>query len=233
MIQSAAAFAVAARDVGVEHVVQLSQWTSSPRHPALMTRQIWLVDKLFASIPGVGHTIVNPGMFADNFLRTIDMAALLGIYPVLSGTSRSAPVANEDIAKVVVAILANPLPHLGKAFRPTGPKLLSAQEMADIIARVVGHRVRSVNRPFWLFSKVARMQGVDPFEVLSYRYYMQDHQCGTFEFEGGVNDVVNDLTGTSAEGFETTARRYAARPFARQALSTRMLALARFLIAPA
>jgi len=39
MIQGAVAFAVAARESGLEHIVGLTQWLSSPSHPALMTRQ--------------------------------------------------------------------------------------------------------------------------------------------------------------------------------------------------
>jgi len=66
MIQGAVAFAVAAREAGLEHIVGMTQWLSSPSHPSLMTRQHWLVDRLFSMIPGVGHTIVNPGFFADD-----------------------------------------------------------------------------------------------------------------------------------------------------------------------
>ena len=83
MIQGAVGFALAAREAKLEHIVQISQWTSHRVHPTAMTQQTWLVDKLFAAIPGVAHTIFNPGMFAHNFLRTIDFAALLGLYPVL------------------------------------------------------------------------------------------------------------------------------------------------------
>ncbi len=232
MIQSASAFAVAARDAKLEHVVQMSQWTSSPTHPSSMTRQTWLVDQIFASIPGVAHTIVNPGMFADNFLRVIDFAALLGVMPVFSGTSRSAPVANEDIARVAAHVLADPKGHEGKRYRPTGPKLLSAQEMAGIMSRVLGSRVRPVNMPFWMLSKVARMQGVRAFDIVSLRYYMEDHKRGTFEFEGGINDTIRELTGKPAEDFETTARRYAALPFAQKTLTNRAKALFNFMVVP-
>jgi len=70
-------------------------------------------------------------MFAYNFLRTIDFAALLGIYPVLSGDGRAAPVSNEDMARVVAVLLAEgPDKHAGRGYRPTGPQLLSAREMA-------------------------------------------------------------------------------------------------------
>jgi NAD(P)H dehydrogenase (quinone) len=48
----------------------MSQWTSSPRHPAFMTRQTWVIDQLFLHhTPGVACTVLNPGYFADNYLR--------------------------------------------------------------------------------------------------------------------------------------------------------------------
>lgn len=229
MLQSAAAFAVAAQAARLEHVVQMSQWTSARAHPAHMTRQNWLVDQLFGTIPGLAHTIFNPGMFAHNFLRTMDYAALLAIYPVLSGNGKAAPVSHEDMARVAAVLLAEgPDRHAGKRYRPTGPALLDGREMARIVAKAVGHRVVPIDMPIWLLSKVARQQGIDPFEISSLRHYLQDMRDGAFAFEGGVTDVVADLTGTPAESFEATARRYAALPFARQTLGRRLKALAAF-----
>ncbi len=233
MIQSSVAFAVAAREARLEQVVQMGQWLSNRTHPALATRQMWLTDQLLATIPGTAHTIINPGMFADNFLRVLDFAALLGLYPVLSGTGRAAPVSNEDMARVAVAVLTgDPARHDGRSYRPTGPELLSAREMARIIAGVVGHRVLPVDMPFWLFLKVARMQGVDPFLLLCYRYYMEEMRRGTFALDGGVSDTVRELTGRPAEDFATTTRRYAALPFARQTAANRARALASFMVTP-
>ena len=232
-LQSAVAFAVSAREAGLESIVQMGQWTSHRNHPVNLTRQTWLTDRLFADLPGIAHTIVNPGMFADNFLRTIDFAALLGIYPVLSGDAKAAPVSNEDIARTAVAILADPDPHVGKTYRPTGPELLSAREMGAVIARVVGHRVIPVPLPYALFTKVARSQGVDPLSVDSFlRYLGGDMKAGVFEFEGGVTDVLEQLTGAPAESFETTARRYAELPFARQTFGNRAKAFAKFMATP-
>lgn len=233
MIQSAAAFAVAAREAKIEHVVQMSQWTSHRAHPAAMTQQTWLVDKLFSAIPGVAHTIFNPGMFAHNFLRTMDFAALLGIYPVLSGEGRAAPVSNEDMARVVSVLLAQgPDKHAGRSYRPTGPELLTAHEMARIIARVVGHRVLPVPMPIWMLGKVAQQQGIDPYQITILRHYMEDMKRGTFSFGGGVTHVVEQVTGTPAETFETTARRYAALPFAQQTMGNRIKAFINFNMTP-
>src|SRR5580692_2494412 len=61
MIQGAVTFAVAAKEARLEHIVGLTQWLASPSHPSLMTRQHWLVDRLFSMTPGITHTIIRPG----------------------------------------------------------------------------------------------------------------------------------------------------------------------------
>ena len=75
-------------------------------------------------MPGVAHTIVSPGFFADAYLVTIGSAAHLGVFPWIYGNSRNAPPSNEDIARVAVAALMDPARHAGKSYRPTGPELL-------------------------------------------------------------------------------------------------------------
>lgn len=233
MIQAAAAFAVAAREAKLESIVQMSQWTSSASHPTVMTRQTWLVDRLFSMIPGVAHIIFNPGMFADNFLRLIDLSALLGMYPVLMGDSKCAPISNEDMARCAAALLMDdPAKHTGKSYRPTGTELLSGKDMAEIIARVVGHRVLPVNLPTWMLRKVARMQKIDPFQIYVMLKYVEDNKQGAFSYAGGVTHVMQELTGSPAESFETTARRYAAMPFAQQTFANRLKAFVNFNITP-
>ena len=233
MIQAAVAFAVAAGEANLEAIVQMSQWTSSASHPTVMTRQTWLVDRLFSMIHNVAHIIFNPGMFADNFLRVLDFAALLGIFPALMGDSKCAPISNEDMARcAAVLLMDDPAKHAGKSYRPTGTELLSGRDMAEIIARVVGHGVLSVNLPLWLFRKVARMQKIDPFQIYVLLKYVEDNKQGAFSYEGGVTQVMQELTGSPAESFETTARRYAAMPFARQTVANRLKAFVNFNITP-
>lgn len=232
MIQAAATFAVAARVARLEAVVQMGQWLSHRSHPAIMTRQTWLVDHLFAELRGISHTILNPGMFADNFLRTMDFAALLGVYPNLTGAGRAAPVSNEDMARVAVAVLKAPERHAGMSYRPTGPELLTGRDMARIIAGVVRHPVVPWDLPFWMFRKVAQQQRIDPLQISGFRHYVEEMRRGTFEIDGGVTDAVEQLTGRPAETFETTARRYAAMSFARPTVGNRLKAIANFNLAP-
>src|ERR1700756_4406969 len=93
VLDSAVAFAVAARRAGVEAVVALGQWLSSPEHPSLMTRQAWLTDKLFELLPDTAHVAVDPGFFADNYLNLLPYAAQLGILPNPLGAGGHPPPA--------------------------------------------------------------------------------------------------------------------------------------------
>jgi NAD(P)H dehydrogenase (quinone) len=126
MIQSAAVFVAAARESKLEAIVGLSQWTASANHPSLQTRQLWLVEQMLSALPDIAYVNLNPGYFVDNYLRLIDFASLLGIFPILTGDGRDAPPSNEDIARVAVALLMDPDRYVGKRFRPTGSKLMSA-----------------------------------------------------------------------------------------------------------
>ncbi len=231
MIDSAVAFADAARRSDLESIVCLSQWLAQPEHPVVLTRQHWLADRLFAALPGVSVTTVNPGFFADNYLRTMDFAALLGIFPVLTGASRNAPPSNEDIARVVAAALAAPERHAGKSYRPTGPALLSGSEMADAIARVLGRRVRAVELPVWMFLRAARLQGESAFVMYAFQQYLADHVDGAFAAGAPTSDVL-DVTGRVPEDFETTAARYAKLPFARRTVPNVVRAALNFGLVP-
>jgi len=230
MIQGALAFAVAAREARLEHIVGLTQWLASPSHPSLMTRQRWLVDRLFSMTPGVAHTIIRPGFFADAYLLTIGLSVHLGIFPWLYGKSRNAPPSNEDIARVAVSVLMNPAQHAGKIYRPTGPELLGAEDMAKAIGRAVGRSVRVVPTPAWLFMKGARMAGVSVEVLSNLRYYIDDHKRGAFELGAPTTDVL-DVTERFPEDFETIARRYAAQTGNKRTLGNWLREFAQFMIA--
>jgi NAD(P)H dehydrogenase (quinone) len=231
LIQGAVAFAAAARESRLEHIVGLTQWLSSPSHPALVTRQLWLVDRLFSMIPGVAHTIPRPGFFADSYLMLTGVAAHMGLFPWIYGDSRNAPPSNEDIARVAVAALTDPARHAGKSYRPTGPQLLGGKDMAEAIGRAVGRSIRVVPAPAWLFLKTARMGGLPIDLIDGVRYYIEDHKRGAFEIGAPTTDVL-DVTGQPAEDFETIARRYAVLAPNLPTLGNRLRQFAQFLIAP-
>lgn len=233
MIESATAFAAAAREARLESIVGLSQWLASPSHPSLLTRQSWLAEQLFAMLPGAALTVVNPGYFADNYLGwgMFEMAAHLGVYPLLTGDSRNAPPSNEDVARVAVAALLDPERHAGKRYRPTGPALLSAPSMIDIMGKVLGRKVRGMPMPLWMLTRSGRLNGATAFELSSLRYYIEDHKQGAFELGAPTQDVL-EVTGRPAEDFEATVRRYAAAPRAQRTRGNFVRTLLAFMATP-
>ena len=233
MIQSAASFAVAAREARLESVVVLSQWLSNPGHPALATRQHWLADRLFALLPDTALTIVNPGFFADvPYMSVLKYAVQMGVFPIPArGGSRNAPPSVDDIARVAVAALIDPDKHGGKQYRPTGPAMLSLNDMAAIMGRVLGRSVRHVRMPLWMFYKAARMDGFDHFLLSQMGAYLQEQDRGTFELGGPTNDVL-ETTGRQPESFETITRRYAARPDMQRTPGNFLRVLAGFMSVP-
>lgn len=230
MLQSAVAFALAAREAKLEAIVGLTQWLASPSHPSQLTRQHWLADSVFAMLPDIAHVVVQPGYFADNYLfgNVIELAAQFGVFPWPYGESRNAPPSNEDIARVAAHALLDPQRHAGRAYRPTGPELLSGPEMAAILSHVLGRRVRAVPMPLWMFLKAARVAGVATADMLDLRTYVREHRAGTFAFNAPTSDVL-DVTGHAPESFETIARRYAMLPQAQRSLSNFARALVEFM----
>ena len=217
-LDSAVAFAVAARQSGLDAVVALGQWLASPEHPSLMTRHHWLIDKLFALLPDAAHVAVDPGFFADNYLNLVPMAAQLGVLPVPT-QGRNAPPSNEDIARVAVGALLDPHRHDGRAYRPTGPTMLSGAEISDAVGEALGRRVRQIDIPPWMFMRAVRVNakrlGADLFFESSVRHYLPEYALGTWEV-GGPTTHVRDVAGVEPEDFLTIARRYVTGPESRR-----------------
>jgi NAD(P)H dehydrogenase (quinone) len=218
-LDSAVAFAVAARRSGVEAVVALGQWLASPEHPSLVTRHAWLTDKLFELLPDTAHVAVDPGYFADNYLQLVPVAAQLGVLPTPTGAGRNAPPSNEDIARVAVGGLLDPHRHDGRAYRPTGPTMLSGADIAEAVGVALGRRVRHIDVPPWMFMRAVRLNakrlGADLFFQSSLRHYLPEHALGTWEI-GGPTTHVRDVAGVEPENFLTIARRYVTRSDSRR-----------------
>jgi len=229
-LKVAAIFTVVAAEQQLEAVVAMSQWLSQPNHPSIHTREGWLADRLFALLPGTAVTFINPGFFADNEMQVLPFAAQFGLLSLPYGSGLNAPPSNEDMARVVAEILARPEGHAGKTYRPTGPQLLSPQDIAAILSRVLGRKVTYRHAPMWMVSKIMRGR-LSLYALAAYEQYAIDYQKNAFAVNAPT-DVVRSITGREAEDFETIARRYAATmPGAKKSLVTQFKLLLGMLIA--
>jgi len=96
----------------------------------------------------VNFTIVNPGLFAYTYFFTNPVVAHFGMLPTpiknasTGKVGLNAPPSEDDQGRVVANILKNPTPHIGKTYRPTGPKLISFVDVANIFGEILGKEVK-------------------------------------------------------------------------------------------
>jgi len=213
-------FALAAEEARLENLVLMSGWNPHATHPSLLTREHWITNNIARWMPAVDVTYINPGLFAFVYFLGIPAVKHLGMLALPFGEGLNAPPSSEDIGAVAAAVLADPAPHVGKTYRPTGPDLLSGHDMAEILTRVVGRTVRYRPVSIDMFIKVAKAQGISPFEISQIRQYAEDARRGSFAV-GAPTNHVEELTGRAPENFESIARRYLADPgLVRRGLST-------------
>lgn len=205
-------FAMAAEEAKLEVVALMSQWNPHESHPSANTREHWITNNVFQWMPSVDVVYVNPGLFAFMYFLGLPALVHLGLLALPYGDGLNAPPSALDIGRVAAGVLAAPREHVGKHYRPTGPKLLAPRDIARILGDVLGRTVTHKDVSTNMFVKAARAQGlVTEFELASIRHYAEDLRGGTFAF-GAPTDHVEQVTGTPAESFETTARRYLAQP---------------------
>jgi NAD(P)H dehydrogenase (quinone) len=141
IIQATAYFAQAAREVGVEAIVNMSQISARENARSHAARDHWVAERVF-DWSGVAVTHLRPTFFAEWLLYNAPMikAGTLAT-PLWGGPNKHAPVAAEDQARVIVGILENPAPHGGKAYPLFGPKEYTQVEIAQVLSRVLGKDV--------------------------------------------------------------------------------------------
>jgi len=208
-LRRATLFAAAAQAARLEVVVALSQWLADPHHPATHSREKWLSNKVFEWTPDLDVITVNPGFFADNYMAALEPMAHFGLMGMPLGSGLNAPPSNEDIARVITGALINPAPHIGKSYRPTGPRLMAPEDIAAALGSALGRKVTYQDVPMKLFFKVAKSLGVSEFVIEELSHFLLDYQRNAFGL-GAPTDAVMEVAGVAPEPFDVIARRYVA-----------------------
>lgn len=204
-------FAVAAEQAKLEVVTLMGAWNLSPSHPSIHQRGHWIAHHVFRWMPSVDVIHLAPGLFSFPYFLGLPAVAHFGQFMAPFGNGKNAPPSNEDIASVAVATLVNPGPHIGKSYRPTGPKLISPQDVAAIFGTLLGQKVTYKDVPFKTFQKAAMALNLPIEQVAHIRYYAEEVRHGVYA-KSAPTDHVEQVTGRAAETFETTAKRYIANP---------------------
>ncbi len=206
LVDATTIVAVAARDAGVEALVNMSQISAREDSESPLARQHWLSENIldWADIRAV-H--LRPTFFAENLVMfgAATIASQGKLY-LPYGAEKHAPVAAADIARVASGILADPVLHVGERYVVTGPRNLSLSEMAGVMSRELGKRVEYVDLPVEAWGKVlAGVDGMTDSLVTHLKAVAVDHQNGIFR---GETDVVERIGGQPPQALDAFIREH-------------------------
>lgn len=214
IVQATAYFAQAAKEVGVDGIVNMSQVTARPDARSHAATDHWLAERVF-DWSGVNVAHIRPTYFAEWLVYVAPMIKA-GLLHVPFGTGKHAPITAEDQARVIAGILADPARHKGAIYPLYGPVEYTYSEIAEVLGRVLGKPIQYKQISFDAFLDLLRTNRRNPDEGASSRnlygeldgktdnagdsFTVQhlkevaiDHQNGFF---AGTNDLVETLGGS-------------------------------------
>ncbi|CAE6906315.1 NAD(P)H azoreductase [Paraburkholderia nemoris] len=209
-IQATAYFAQAARETGVNAIVNMSQISARRIATSHAARDHWISERVF-DWAGTPVTHIRPTFFAQWLTYPGQVANIKkdGVLRLPFGNGRHAPIAAEDQGRVIAAILRDPAPHAGKVYPLYGPVEMNHYEIAEEMGKALGCKVEYQPIDLDMFKK--RLDTDSKFSDAFAQHLLSvavDYQDGVF---AGTNTVVEDLTGTPPMTVETFIRKHAAR----------------------
>ena len=205
ILQATAYFAQAAKEAGVDGIVNMSQKSAREDARSHAATDHWLSERVF-DWSGLTVVHIRPTYFAEWLLYLAPMIKA-GLLHVPFGTGKHAPITAEDQGGVIAGILEDPAAHKGKIYPLFGPVEYTYEETAQVLSRVLGRPVQYKHVAFEDFQKAFEAgrkttgRPVNDFLFQHLREVAIDHQNGIF---AGTNDLVEKLGGrppTTLEAF--------------------------------
>jgi len=139
---------------GLEVIVHTSQMTVSQMtltssEESRQHRLLWLSEQIM-NWSGTPVVHVRPTVLLDNPLFTVLARRSVRDRDVLAlpfGAGRTSPIAAEDVARVVAALLLNP-PKAGEVYELTGPQALDIKDLAEQYSRALGRTISAEDIPY-------------------------------------------------------------------------------------
>jgi NAD(P)H dehydrogenase (quinone) len=195
ILQATAYFAQAAKEAGVDGIVNMSQKSAREDAKSHAATDHWLSERVF-DWSGLTVAHIRPTYFAEWLLYLAPMIKA-GLLHVPFGTGKHAPIAAEDQGRVIAGILEDPAAHQGKTYPLFGPVEYTYEETAKVLGRVLGRPVQYKQVAFEEFQKAFEAgrkttgRPVNDFLFQHLREVAIDHQNGIF---AGTNDLVEKLS---------------------------------------
>jgi uncharacterized protein YbjT (DUF2867 family) len=187
------AFAAAALEAGVEHVVLLS---GRGEDSAIASE-----ERLEAS--GLAYTVLRGSWFNQNFSEGVFLDGILAGELVLPADKVREPFVDlDDVADAAVEVLLNPA-HRNKTYEMTGPQLLTFSDVVAEIAAATGRAIIYTAVPLDDFLAGMRQAGL-PEDML---WLMAELFTNTLDGRNAsVHRDIEQLIGRPARTFSSFAR---------------------------
>lgn len=197
LIDATAYFAQAASEAGVKAIVNMSQISARSDAKSNAARQHWVSERLLdrSGVPVVVH--LRPTFFAQWLLYfgRGNKIASTGVIELPFGEGRHAPIAAEDQARFIAAVLRDPAPHAGKTYPLYGPVEMNHHEIAALVGKVLGRPITYTPQSIPDFKAQLESQRAPQHLIQHLGEVAQDYQDGIF---AGTNDVIERVTGRAA-----------------------------------
>jgi uncharacterized protein YbjT (DUF2867 family) len=127
----------------------VSQMTLTSTDQSKQHRLHWLAEHVL-NWSGLPVIHVRPTVFLDNPLFTLLASQTVrerGVLVLPFGTGRTSPIAADDVARVVAALLRDPADRIGQIYELTGPELLDVNGLAEQYTRALKRSISAEDLP--------------------------------------------------------------------------------------
>ena len=183
--------------------MSITETTPSPQH----TLQ-WLSEQAL-NWSGLPVVHVRPTVLLEGFFLILTPQSVRETNQIRLpfGEGRTSPVAVEDVARVIAALLANPQPHIGKIYHLTGPQSENMDFYAQEYSKALGRTITYQDIPVEPWREGLLQRGL-PTHLVNHLATMADlHRAGRYD---RMSDDVVALTGQTPLSMQEFVRKNAA-----------------------
>ena len=183
--------------------MSITETTASPQH-----KLQWLAEQAL-NWSGLPVVHVRPTVFLEGFFLqlTSDSVREFNQIRLPLGEGKTSPVAAEDVARVIAALLANPQPHIGKIYHLSGPQSENMHFYAREYSKALGRTITYQDIPLEPWRDELLKRGL-PVHLVNHLATMADlHRAGRYD---RMSDDVLKLTGQAPLSVQEFVRKNAA-----------------------
>jgi uncharacterized protein YbjT (DUF2867 family) len=168
--------------------MSITETTPSPQH-----KLHWLAEQAL-NWSGLPVVHVRPTVLLEGFflILTSDSVRESNQIRLPFGEGKTSPVAVDDVARVLVTLLLNPQPHIGKIYHLTGPESENMGFFANEYAKALGRTITYQDIPVEAWRDGLLKLGL-PVHLVNHLATMAElHRAGRYD---RMSDDVLRLTG--------------------------------------